>query len=377
MSGTRMSGTRMSGTGMTGIGDAASRTRRAAWMVLPLFAALQGGVHAPAHAQRPDTAIAAPDSGFFSRETPLTVTIVANFNALRRDRDTNPEWRTGTLRWADSGGSTREVAVRLRPRGVWRRANCDMPPLRLDVPRTRLAGTPFAGINRPKLVNTCRNVNRFEQYILQELQLYRVYHAITPLSFRARLLRITYADSGSEKVRMTRWGFLVEEPEALASRVGGIVPELDAVDGTWLDPRSRTIFGLFQHLIANHDWSVIALHNAEVIARDTSLHPVAYDFDYSGAVNAHYAVPPPLLPIRRVRDRHFRGDCAPRETFAEVVALLQSRHAAIMGLYDDEIGRLLSPSVTRETKAFLQEFFDAVGDSTVLERTVIRQCRPQ
>jgi hypothetical protein len=42
---------------------------------------------------------------------------------------------------------------------------------------------------------------------------------------------------------------------------------------------------------------------------------VPYDFDYSGLVNAIYAVPPETLPIKSVRERLYLGICRSEQEF--------------------------------------------------------------
>ena len=52
---------------------------------------------------------------------------------------------------------------------------------------------------------------------------------------------------------------------------------------------------LFEYMISNTDWNVSLLHNIKLIRKkDTKeIIVVPYDFDYSGLVNADYAVPNP------------------------------------------------------------------------------------
>ena len=49
---------------------------------------------------------------------------------------------------------------------------------------------------------------------------------------------------------------------------------------------------VFEYLIGNTDWSAVGSHNVRLIkCKDYPLPlPIAYDFDYSGFVNAPYAV---------------------------------------------------------------------------------------
>src|SRR5690606_30600628 len=148
----------------------------------------------PALAQvdsRPDTAVAAPaDSAardaardsvraaaaarFWGDATPITATFTANIGRLRRDREEDAPWRAAVLSAPGDGGDTVRVPLRARTRGIWRLNNCDFPPLRLNFWRDSARGTPFDGADEPKMVNYCRDNDTYEEYVLQEYQLYRV-----------------------------------------------------------------------------------------------------------------------------------------------------------------------------------------------------------
>src|SRR5206468_2024991 len=77
------------------------------------------------------------------------------------------------------------------------------------------------GLDKPKLVGYCQDRDDYEDYILKEFQLYRVYHLLTPASHAVRLLKLTYADSGSGKTHAVRYAFVEEDPGALAERLHG------------------------------------------------------------------------------------------------------------------------------------------------------------
>ena len=101
------------------------------------------------------------------------------------------------------------VPARIRTRGIWRLKNCEFPPIRINFTNEAVKGTAFRGLDEPKLVNYCRNNDDYEQYILQEFQLYRIYRLLTPVSHAVRLMHLTYADSatgkeGSDAVRVHR-----------------------------------------------------------------------------------------------------------------------------------------------------------------------------
>jgi hypothetical protein len=326
----------------------------------------------PARAQ--DTLPPRDSAGFYDTVQPLPITLTANFAQLRRDQQEDPPWRAATVGVTDASGASVQVNARVRTRGLWRRRNCEMPPLRIDFVRDSVAATPLAGVNRPKLVQFCQDASRPEQYVLSELQLYRAYALLTPLSHKVRLLRVTYVDSASRRVRTTRHAFFLEEPQALARRLRARELAITGAASDDLDERTRVIMGVFQYMIGNTDWSTSALHNVELFGVDAVVHPVPYDFDYSGAVNAHYAVPPPQLPLRNVRQRLYRGACGSGSAFTEVFDLFRARREAIYALYADEVGRLMDPAVVRRTLRYFDEFYATLDDPRASKREILDRC---
>ena len=246
---------------MRGATPSTGRSRRG---TIVAIAAMTLSAAGPAAVRAQDSLPRPPVATFYDRPEPLAITLTANFNALRRDLQSDPPWRPATVTLADPAGTVVALDARLRARGIWRRRNCQMPPLRIDFVRAAVAPTPLAGVNRPKLVQFCQDASRPEQYVLSELQLYRAYALLTPMSHQARLLRVTYVDSGSSRVRTTRYAFLLEEPAAMARRLGARELDYKGATSDDLDERNRVIMGVFQFMIGNTDWSVSALHNVEL-----------------------------------------------------------------------------------------------------------------
>ena len=164
-------------------------------------------------------------SAFFESQDPIEVTLTTNIGKIRGDKGDPPPWRPATLSYKSPEGTLVTVPVKARTRGIWRLKMCDFPPLRLNFSGETSKGTIFDNLDKPKLVGYCQNADTYEQYLLQEYQLYRIYQLITPVSHKARLMRLTYADSADGKVRARRYGFIMEEPKALADRLGGRVLE--------------------------------------------------------------------------------------------------------------------------------------------------------
>jgi hypothetical protein len=312
----------------------------------------------------------------FTAEQPIAFTLTANIDRLRHDKKQDSPWRWATLRYADpdSAGNTVEIPLKVRTRGIWRLNQCDFPPLRLDFAKHTVKHLLFAKLDKPKLVSHCRDNDGYEQYVLQEMQLYRVYNLLTPYSNRVRLARVTYVDSASGKALTTRYAFLEEEPAALAYRVGGMLIREKGAGATDLDPDAAAVFALFQYMIGNTDWSASGLHNVELVGMTLGYVPVAYDFDFSGAVNARYATVDPSLPIHNVRERIYRGYCIPKESYEPAFALFKAKKDSIYALYTDSIGRLLTGDRAKETLEYFDDFYAILADSRVAKHQIIDRC---
>jgi hypothetical protein len=255
-----------------------------------------------ATAQQPPKLVPAP--AFFETQDPIEVTFTTNLGKLRGDKSPEPPWRPATISYKGADGTPLTVPLRARTRGIWRLKMCDFPPLRLNFAGATSKGSIFDQLDKPKLVSYCQDADGYEQYILQEYQLYRIYQLLTPVSHKTRLLKFTYADSGSGKVRAKRYGFLLEEPSALAARLGGKVRDQRGALPGDLDSYQDALVGVFQYMIGNTDFSVSALHNMELFFKDDgTVFPIAYDFDFAGAVNARYAIPDVKLNLPNVRTR--------------------------------------------------------------------------
>ena len=310
----------------------------------------------------------------FTAEEPISFTLTSNFGRLRRDKKQDAPWRWASITVPDSAGGTVEIPLQVKTRGIWRLTQCDFPPIRLDFKKGMVKHSLLAKLDKPKLVTHCRDNEDYEQYILQELQLYRVYNLLTTYSHRVRLARVTYADSGTGKVVTTRYAFLEEEPEALAHRVGGMLIKQKGGGPGDLEPSSAAIFAVFEYMIGNTDWAISALHNVEMIGTQLGYVPVAYDFDFAGAVNTRYATVDPSLPIKRVRDRVYRGYCLPEETYGPTFDLFKAKKDSIYALYSDPIGRLLLGDRAKETLEYFDEFYATITNPRDARREIISRC---
>jgi hypothetical protein len=280
------------------------------------------------------------------------------------------------VRLGGAAGRDAAIDARIKTRGHWRRQkqNCGLPPvlLRLD---SGTKGTVFAKQKRLKLVTPCWLANReFEQYVVQEYLLYRLYNLITPLSFRARLVRVTFEDAKRDKPPVTSWAFFVEDEHDMAARNGGAIVDSKSATRDDLVPQTLAVMTLFEFMIGNTDWSIPALHNVRLVRTDSLglAHPVPYDFDFSGAVGTRYAQPDPRLPITDVRERLYRGYCMPADSLAAAIALFDARRSAVDSLYRAPMA--LDPKLATRTRDYFTEFYKTIDDRRALARAIPRHC---
>ena len=361
-------------------------------LALALFAAsapmggLAGAQAAPRTAKPPkaqgnseqDTAAAKTPkvSKLFKSETPLVAaSLTANWKQIKREKQDGAPLHPATLSYTDSTGRNVEVPLRVRTRGIWRLKNCDFPPLRLKFANKTSKTTLFDDLDEPKLVSYCKNAGNAEGLLLRELQLYRIYRVLTPIAHETRLLRLTYIDSATGKPDPARYAIMVEDPARMAERVGGRMVNLKGAKADDVEPAQAALMFLFQYMIGNTDFSLNALHNGELLsAKDGMVFPIAYDFDYAGAVDASYAVPPPELRIKTVRQRQFRGYCAIKAHYPAAIALMQQKKDAIYALYGDAIGSLLDPRTVKETLEYFDNFYKDIKTQKDFERNLFSDC---
>ena len=313
--------------------------------------------------------------GFFDRIEPVRFTLTADIRQLRADTADEAPTRDASVSFRDSVGKTIVVPVKVKTHGRWRLTHCEFPPLSITFPDSLTSTTPFAGLGKARLTSYCKDHPAYEQYIIQELQLYRIYQLLTPYGHTPRALQVTYVDAANGKTRTTRHAFFIDDREGVAKRHNAALLKAKGATGSDLEPFHRTLMGVFEYMIGNTDFLVSELHNAFLLGTPSGeTIPVPYDFDYSGAVNTAYATTNPVLPIKSVRQRLFRGFCSDAEQFAKVFSLLNEKKAAIYSLYDDPIGKLLRLDVATDTRKYFDEFYRIINTPELARAEILGRC---
>lgn len=354
-------------------------------LVCPLLSAICFPVlcgHASIPAQPQSSFIASHPSReiqrVFESDSLLDLTLKVNLAELLKDRGEERPEHPGTITYFAADSTPVALDVKVRTRGNFRLkpGNCDFPPLRLNFKKKQVENTLFANQDKLKLVTHCRNRKPYEQYLLQEYLAYRIYNLLTDKSLRVRLARITYQDSLEKREAITAFAFLIEDEDALAQRHEAIVMEGGRIHSNLMEAEHMALLSVFQYLIGNTDWSVGALHNIVVmqpVKGDVPPFAVPYDFDYSGVVNARYAVPPPELGLRSVRERRYRGFCRSAEELAPIFARFNQRREAIYALYRNH--PFLEQKQIESTLAYFDEFYETINNPQKVKWEFLESCR--
>ena len=310
----------------------------------------------------------------WAEEKPLELTLYGPFSQLKKDRQTETQYRPGYFTYKGDTGLVR-IPARLRTRGIWRKKNCEIPPLLVNFTKDSVKKTVFAKNDRLRLTLHCRNTDEYEQYVLQEFNLYRVHRQLSPYSYSVRLARITYIDSEKKDTLMTRWAFFSEQDEPFTERLGVTLMTTEGAGPSDLHQYESAFYGVFQYFVGNSDFSIRALHNAVLVnTKNGEYVPVARDFDWSGAVNARYAVPNPLLKTRSVTQRIMRGLCAEPAEYDKVFALFREKKDAVYALYKDELMAPMKPNVVANTLKYFDEFYETINDPKKAKRDIVSAC---
>jgi hypothetical protein len=318
-----------------------------------------------------------PPQDLFSPGTVLRFTLETDLEALRNDRSEESEEFPGRILISGSGGEATEVPLQVRTRGRFRlQANiCPFPPLRLNFPEGEPRGTVFDGQDKLKLVTHCHDWESFEQNLLEEYLAYRIYNHLTDLSYRVQLAEITYVDASGEYAPLTRMGIIIEDDQALAARVGGMILDVPGARATDFEPWQMGVMFLFQYMIGNIDWSTANCQNLSILRVGSDHFAVPFDFDWSGLVDAPYVGPSPLTERlhNSVRERLYLGICWEEIDFQGVFALFEERKAAILSTIQDIPG--LSGENVRSASEYIEEFYEFIRDPVQAERDIRRMCR--
>lgn len=312
-----------------------------------------------------------PDSLFMSDDI-IKLELRADFKTLQLKQADTPSYYDGELIYFMPNGKSMKFSVKVMARGHFRRNPdiCSFPPLWVDFKRKEVENTLFDDQDKLKLVTPCQG----EEDVIEEYTIYKMYNAVTNYSMKARLARILYYDTGTDRQLFEKYSFFLEDRDHLARRNEAETRDrfLTPFD---LNRENFMKMAIFEYLIGNKDWYVSSRKNVIILQpKDTSLALVAvpYDFDFAGLVDASYTkpegVPDYVLSPRRI----YKGLCYTEEEFRVTFDFYRN----LMPVFDSIINNqnLISKYTKKQMLKYIDNFNNITANKALFKKEFLDAC---
>ncbi len=312
---------------------------------------------------------------FFEDDQQIEVILTTDIPKLLNNK-TNPDFQKAgiTLKLPGSDSTINEVIL-VRQRGKARKITCNMASLMLDfkTPEAPVLST----LKKLKMVGGCSKTEGDEKYALKEYLVYKIYNLFTEMSFKVRLLKVTYIDSKKKHKPYTQCAFVIEDVDDLAKRNKCKEIQNKVFNTERTNRNQMTLVSMFQFMIANTDWSVPNYHNVKLIVpkEDTLAMPfvVPYDFDYSGFVNTRYAVPTDGLGLTDITERQYRGFARRFEEVDSMANIFIQKEEAVLAIINNF--SLCEEKTKKQMAKFIEDFYIIIKDEKELKNHFIYNVR--
>ena len=312
----------------------------------------------------------------FADTSILEVELLYNFDELKRDYDSDPNYHSAQLRYKNIWGGKARVDVEIKTRGIFRRnpRNCSQPPLWLRFNSKDVRNTPFEGIGKMKLVLQCYDRLNYNQLLLKEFLAYKIYGIVSSYNYKVRIARVTQIDRITNNT-IVMYGFFIEPVDMMASRLKGRLDVRKNIHPNACNKSITTRMAIFQYMIGHTDWSIKAQHNITLIEPTDAAPPIPipFDFDFSGIVDSPYALPAEHLPIKSVSERYFNGYCRSLEDFKVEFNYFNSKKEEIIDCIKSFC--LIDAKNRSRVIDYVNEFYDIINDDKMVKKEFIEGCR--
>ena len=130
-------------------------------------------------------------------------------------------------------------------------------------------------------------------------------------------------------------------------------------------------------MIGNTDWQLENLQNLVLLKindpHQPEPYPIPYDFDFTGLVDAHYAIPAPVLELSSIRERKYWGRCYSEEELRETFAYFLDKKDEIYALFLNN--ELLNKNSQNWCRSYLDSFYAIAGNERTWKRNFMENCR--
>ena len=270
-----------------------------------------------------------------------------------------------------------EKNMRIKARGHFRKDYCQFAPYWLNINKADEENRNLQEPKKFKIVTQCNNTKTYENYLLREYLAYKIYNILSDISFRVRLIDMTYVDTGRKGKITKSWAFMIEPEEMLAERLHALVIKKDDLRMSLMEPETFDLMAMFMFMIGNSDYSIGGRHNVKILGMEgfgtKGYTLVPYDFDYSGLVNASYAIPGENLGITSVKERYYLGPCREEGEYAQAIAKIKDHRDEILELI--RTFEYLDEKNKEDVIGYLEEYFNMADTPYFISRSLESTCR--
>ncbi len=311
---------------------------------------------------------------FFNEDNIPEVSLTTDIKSLRNSKS-KPAWQPAHIMMIEKPGDTINEKVEVKMRGNVRKQICDIATIEVDF---KTPTSPrLSKLKKLKLVGGCSSKDVDEALLLREYLVYKMYNVLSPLSFKVRLLKVTYNDARQKMNSYTQYAFLIEDLDELTKRNDLVEKETGVYRTDDIKRLHCTFLCFFQYMIGNTDWSITGRHNIKLVVpkKDTFSTPLAvpYDFDYAGIVNAPYAIPSERLEITSVRERLYRGHPRTPEEVEGVAKEFRIKKDTLLSIIQNF--SLLPDKAKKDMLNYLDKFFEILESESSMRKIFIQYAR--
>lgn len=311
----------------------------------------------------------------FQDDEVLVARLEYSFRDIKRNKSDTAYYAT-YLFYQNMEQQWDSIKIRIRSRGNFRREKCFFTPIKIKINKKDNAGTLFEGNQNLKLVMPCLSNRDNNDLVVKEYLCYKLYQTISPYAFSTKLINLTLTDVRPKKSNEYQVkAFIIEDDKRIAKRANGKLLKGFQRNPLFMQDSIAAMQDVFQYMIGNTDWSSVMQHNVKVMLLPSKVKvPIPFDYDMAGLVDAPYAVVKESMPIKNVRERHFRGFCR-NDDLAEYVRLkyieLEPGLWNVVRSVEDQ----MDPKQALVVENYLRDFFSLVKNKKRFDENISKKCR--
>ena len=311
---------------------------------------------------------------YFIKNEISEITLEAEFDSILNSKKFE-QYLNGKLIFKDKNDIKRNIPVQVKQRGKYRRRICNFPPLKLKFAKKHLTAMSLeTKSDNLKIITHClEDQYKSKENLLREYLVYKLYEFHSEKHFRVHLVKIKYKTPTEKRFRFERYAIILEDDENMANRLGGKIFDTPNCSLKRMKHEDLKINAVYQFMIGNSDWDPIMVRNIKLVQKDSleKFDVVPYDFDFSGLVNAPYAIPNPNFDIKNIRDRVMQCKFHSEEELQKVIELFLNKKEPVLDYCKNF--KALPKSSRRDIKEYLTSFYSILENEELRKSTFMVQ----